>query len=332
MIELQGSPEITFGRGYWKFNNSLLEDKDFVRGFRDYWKHTHDIEMCLEIWDNFKECIREYTSRYCKDKARTRRQTIRQLEKEYYDLKYHEKLNPGQFIDRLKAVRDKIKEIESENYQGAKIRSKADNLDFDENLSNYFFRKETKRARQKMITRIKTESSELTTTGSILDAFRGFYSDLYTSEKIDNDLVDFFLSDVPKLDKEDSDSCEGLITREEVWKALKAMENGKSPGCDGLTKEFYCTFFNIIGDQLVKVANLVFEAGSLSESQKLGYITLLLKDKNNSDSMKYYRPISLLNVDYKIISKVITNRVGMVMEKLVHPNQTCAVSPNEKVL
>ncbi|KAK3094930.1 hypothetical protein FSP39_007966 [Pinctada imbricata] len=281
--------------------------------------------MCLDLWDHFKECVKDFTSQYCKEKAQTRRQVIRTLEREYHKLQFFEKSNPGQYIDRIRAIKDKIKEIETDNYKGAKIRSKADNLNSDENLSNFFFRKETKRARQKLITKIRTESSELGTTGEILGAFRDFYQNLYTSEEIDDDLVDFFLSDVPTLDDEDRELCEGQITKEEVWNALKAMENNKSPGCDGLTKEFYYTFFDIIGERLVEVANMVFETGSLSETQKLGYITLLLKDKSHSDNVKYYRPISLLNVDYKIISKVITNRVGLVMDKLVHKDQTCAV-------
>jgi len=114
-------------------------------------------------------------------------------------------------------------------------------------------------------------------------------------------------------------------TREEILTVLKGMENNKSPGCDGLTKEFYLTFFNVIADVLVTVYNDIYEEGFLSSSQRLSYITLLCKDRDHPTLLKNYRPISLLNVDYKIISKIMTNRISKVIHKLVHPDQSCAI-------
>lgn len=71
--------------------------------------------------------------------------------------------------------------------------------------------------------------------------------------------------------------------------------------------------------------NLAFKEGHLSDTQKMGYITLLCKDSDNSTDVKNYRPISLLNCDYKLISKTITNRVKKVLEYIINPDQTCAV-------
>ena len=61
--------------------------------------------------------------------------------------------------------------------------------------------------------------------------------------------------------------CEGLITRKECWDALNATKNGKSPGNDGLTKEFYVCFFNEICSPLIDTLNYSFEVGQLSTSQ-----------------------------------------------------------------
>ena len=63
----------------------------------------------------------------------------------------------------------------------------------------------------------------------------------------------------------------------------------------------------------------------MSSSQKLSYITLICKDKINSDDMKCNRPISLLNIDYKIISKVLSLRLSNVLPKIIDLDQTCAV-------
>ena len=71
--------------------------------------------------------------------------------------------------------------------------------------------------------------------------------------------------------------CEGNMTEEECLKALKSFKANKSPGCDGLPAEFYLTFWNRIGEKLVKTLNYCCKKGSLSISQRRGVITLLEK-------------------------------------------------------
>ena len=105
------------------------------------------------------------------------------------------------------------------------------------------------------------------------------------------------------------------------------MQDNKYPGPDGLTKAVYLKIFDLIGETLVKLSQIIFEKQLLTKSQRLSYsyITLLCKDSNNASDMKNCRPISLLNYDYKIILKTLTNRLGTVMDTLVHEDQTCAV-------
>ena len=64
---------------------------------------------------------------------------------------------------------------------------------------------------------------------------------------------------------------------------------------------------------------------TLSDSLSLSYITLLPKDNPDKTQMKNYRPISLLNVDYKIVSKAITNKLQPHMSKLIHADQQCSI-------
>ena len=58
-----------------------------------------------------------------------------------------------------------------------------------------------------------------------------------------------------KLCNADRKKCEGLLTIEECKKALDSMQNGKSPGCDGITAEFYNAFWPVIGQTLVDILN-----------------------------------------------------------------------------
>ena len=68
-----------------------------------------------------------------------------------------------------------------------------------------------------------------------------------------------------------------------------------------------------------------FESGILPPSLRHGIITLACKDVNAADLLTNWRPISLLNVDYKILAKVLSKRLSAVLPQCIHPDQTCAV-------
>ena len=103
---------------------------------------------------------------------------------------------------------------------------------------------------------------------------------------------------------------------------LKGVQNNKSPGDDGFTKEFYEAFFDLLGNALLESFNAGFENGTLSVSQRRGIISLIPKDENNLTTLSNWRPITLLNVDYKILAKVIAKRIESVLPKLIHSDQT----------
>ena len=100
------------------------------------------------------------------------------------------------------------------------------------------------------------------------------------------------------------------------------MKNQKSPGSDGITVEFYKIFWNNIKELYVNSINYSFETGSLTELQKQSIITIIPKQNKDLTILDNWRPISLLNVDYKIATKVIANRVKHVITKIIHNSQT----------
>ena len=155
--------------------------------------------------------------------------------------------------------------------------------------------------RKKTISEIECNGETFIKSKDILNGFRNFYQDLYTAEPLDNDVAEIFLKDLPSLSSGDSSSLEMDFSLAEFENSLKQMQDNKSPGPDGLTKAFYVKFFDLIGETLVKLSQVIFENRLMTESQRLSYITLLCKDSNNASNMKNWRPISLLNYDYKII-------------------------------
>ena len=99
------------------------------------------------------------------------------------------------------------------------------------------------------------------------------------------------------------------------------MKNDKSPGLDGFTVEFFKFFWIDIGCFILKSLNYGYCTGSLSITQKQVVITCIPKPNKSRFKLKNWRPISLLNVIYKLASAVISNRLKKVLDNLINENQ-----------
>ena len=107
----------------------------------------------------------------------------------------------------------------------------------------------------------------------------------------------------------------------ELTSALKAMNRQSIPGCDGLTTDFYIVFWNQLGRKLLNAIIFSHEQGELYKSGLKGIITLLPKKQRDSRKLKNARPITVLCTCYKLIEKVLANRIKPLLEKLIHEDQ-----------
>jgi len=115
-----------------------------------------------------------------------------------------------------------------------------------------------------------------------------------------------------------------FFTKDELFAVLVGLQTGKLPGSDGLSTEFYVCFWDDLSNSLVSVLNESFRAGCLADSHYEGLLHLIHK-KNDQRFLKNWLPISLLNTDYKLASKVITEHLKKVMSSIVHQDQMCGV-------
>lgn len=100
----------------------------------------------------------------------------------------------------------------------------------------------------------------------------------------------------------------------------------KCPGPDGFTLEYYLHFWNLLVLLFVSVYNDSLKRSSLSESMRLNVTRLLYTKKGDIMELKNWHPIPLLNVDYNIISKVLTLHLSHIMACLIDPHQTCSLA------
>ena len=103
------------------------------------------------------------------------------------------------------------------------------------------------------------------------------------------------------------------------------MKNDKTPGNDGLTKEFYKTFWNELKTPLMTSINQAFHTKIWSISQRQAVINLIETEDRDKRYIKNFIPISLLNVDTKILSKAISNKLKTVLPTLISSQQTAYV-------
>lgn len=157
----------------------------------------------------------------------------------------------------------------------------------------------------------------------ILEAERKFVASRY-SNKVDPQIVTdrfSFASDLC-LDDLERDFIDDMITIEDLERALWSMKLNKSPGSDGLTIEFYRKFWNLLGPWLLRSLSSVFDKGLLSKEQYRGVLTLIPKKNRDKRYINNWRPITLLNLDYKILAKSLSNKIQDVIPKLIHPDQS----------
>ena len=172
--------------------------------------------------------------------------------------------------------------------------------------------------------RTSTQST-VTDTPSILKEFYSFYQDLYSSKVIYpmDDLVRFLDSiTLPCLEEMDRERLNAPFSLEEFQNALATFPNSKAPGNDGLPVELYKKFCGVLLPELLHTLKNAFDLGSLPRSMYEAVVVVILKPGKDPEKTDSYRPISLLNTDLKILTKVIAMRLSAVVTALVHPDQS----------
>eukprot|EP00253_Pinus_taeda_P015141 PITA_15141 len=116
------------------------------------------------------------------------------------------------------------------------------------------------------------------------------------------------------VQQEDSENLKMEVTKEELEATIKWFKKDKSPGPDGWTIEFYIAFFDILGDDLLKIVEDCRRSGKISPAIKSTFIALIPKSDFPS-SFNDFRPISLCNCLYKIIAKIIANHLKPILSR-----------------
>jgi hypothetical protein len=129
------------------------------------------------------------------------------------------------------------------------------------------------------------------------------------------------IDDIPQVSGAENNFLTSEYSEEEVMKAIFQMEHNKAPGLDGFPAKFYQTFWETIKGDLLDLFSCL-HAGQL-ELFRLNFGEIILLPKvNEAERIQQYRPIYLLNVSFKIFTKVATLRLNTVADHIVRLSQT----------
>lgn len=206
-----------------------------------------------------------------------------------------------------------------------KVRSRVKWRNHGDRNSRFFHTSTIQRRMSNRIGRIKDDSGEwIENDDDILNCFVDFYKNLFSSRAVPDRQM--FLDVIPNLVTERmNEILLSPVSEAEVECATFGMGPHKSPGPDGLNGLFYQKNWATIKDDVVNLVKDFFETASIPSSVNVTHIALIPKIQN-PEEVGQFRPISCCNYAYKIISKVLANRMKVWLGSLISHNQSAFVS------
>ena len=314
-ITLQEKPSPKWGYGHKKLNPFYLDNPYFEwklgEEFQNY-QYLKNVNGPLQAWQIFKQNTWVIYNRTTK--------SVHMNNKFYLEALYKE--DPSENV---------LKEINEILNFPNKLK-KATGAEFykevaEEDFLPMYLKNKTKFDQAKNIESILNRNNlETSDKDEIIEEIRHFYSNLYsTSNPNETDITEFLDMELPQIGEALKGPLSDFIHVEEVKKAIKTSNKGKTPGPDGIPIEFYIKNIDNIAPILAEMYNNIFLRGSAPEGFNSSITTLLYKGKGERTNLKNWRPVSLLNCDYKILTKILANRISPVLPELIDESQTCGV-------
>ena len=237
-------------------------------------------------------------------------------------------MNQYPLNSRLRKEYERIKkEMVNERVKSTKERVFRDSAQYlmhgDKPTKCFFDKYKNKRETHHIQSLVGQDDIEVFEIDEIMNVAENYFKNLFSGRPVQQSVVDMFLEGISPKDccKNLMDSLLLPISEEEIKDAIFSFKNGRTPGPDGLSIEFYKAMFSVIKGDLQKIFNaILLDHGRISAKMKAGLIKLIPKTPP-FNSIGNFRPISLINSDFKIFTKILSTRLKPILKELIHETQ-----------
>lgn len=316
----------------FKYVNALGSIPSFLPMIQNYWNSTENIFLSTSSMYRFSKKLKNLKP-LIRELGKEKLGNLTKRTKEAY-----EELCTKQSVTLGNPTGDAIREeadaygkwlhVASLEENHLKQRAKLHWLDIGDQNNKTYHRAIRTRQAQNLIREIKCPGGMVVKTHQEVKCEAERFFSEFLNRKPDNyvgtsvedlrDLMNF------RCSTDDCNMLEAAVTEEEVRKTLFAMPNNKSPGPDGYPAEFFKTAWAVISREFTVAVQSVFRFGFLPKGVNSTILALIPK-KLDSLEMKDYRPIACCNVLYKVVSKILANRLKLLLPRIILDNQSAFV-------
>ncbi|GKV25907.1 hypothetical protein SLEP1_g35285 [Rubroshorea leprosula] len=194
--------------------------------------------------------------------------------------------------------------------------------------TKFFHRCVKGRWRKNEINSIQINGDQHKDVGEIKEKMAGYFEQLYTEDRWQRPKLDGI--NFRQIDEADNESLMAAFSEEEIKNAVWDCESSKSPGPDGFNFKFVKCMWEDIKSEIASFIREFQEHGRLVRGSNASFITLIPKGEN-PQRIEEYRPISLIGIMYKIIEKLLANRLRKVLDKVIGEQQMAFIEGRQLV-
>ena len=321
---------------YWILNRQLLSYcREEVEEILLCWKERlreekrkKNYKYIKHMWEKMKAELRKIYTEIGKDIGKVQKEEKEAAIKEMEEAEEMETENRDEKerARRYKTARDKLKQIEDGEAEKANKRRRKRWLLESNRSSKFMFRLVANDRGGRAMGAVKRSDGVIVEERKeVAHEVANFYDTLFSSdETVETVQTRFFEENadcLPKINEETAKEMEEPIKIEEILRGISLLGGGKSPGSDGIVIEFYKEFAEVMADILLVVFEAIQVTKGASSTLREAIIILLYK-KEDPREIKNWRPISLLNNDYKILTRVLATRLQRCFDEVVDHSQT----------